>query len=58
MNKIITVSENTQAQFEYIVNGYLQDGYKILSTSCGFLNSENYDFVDYWQAILYKEDLI
>ena len=56
MNKIITVSENTQAQFEYIVNGYLQDGYKILSTSCGFLNSENYDFVDCWQAILYKEE--
>ena len=56
MNKIITVSENAQAQFEYMVNGYLQDGYKILSTSCGFLNSENYDFIDVWQAILYKED--
>lgn len=56
MNKIITVSENAQSQFEYMVNGYLQDGYKILSTSCGFVNSESYDFCESWQAILYKED--
>lgn len=56
MNKIITVSNNKQGDFEYMVNGYLQDGYKILSTNCGFINSESYDFVDVWQAILYKGD--
>jgi len=56
MNKIVTVSFSKQGCFEDSVNEYLEEGYKILSTNCGFLNSENYDFIDVWQAILYKED--
>jgi len=56
MNKIITVSNNKQGDFEYMVNEYLEEGYKLSSSNCGFLNSEAYDFIDRWQAILYKED--
>ena len=54
--KIKTVSTSKQGEFEDIVNSYLKEGYKLLSSNCGFINSENYDFVDCWQAILYKEN--
>ena len=54
MNKIVTISENSQSQFEAITNVYLQEGYKLSSSNCGFVNSEAYDFADVWQAILYK----
>lgn len=56
MSKIVTVSANKQGYFEDQVNEYLQEGYKLSSSNCGFINSEAYDFVDVWQAILYKED--
>jgi ribose 5-phosphate isomerase RpiB len=56
MNKIVTVSDNKQGDFTDRVNEYLEEGYKLSSSNCGFLNSESYDFVDYWQAILYMED--
>ena len=56
MNKIVTVSNNKQGDFEYMVNEYLEEGYKLSSSNCGFINSEAYDFVDVWQAILYKEE--
>lgn len=56
MSKIVTVSTSKQGYFEDTVNDYLEEGYKILSSNCGFVNSEAYDFCDNWQAILYKED--
>ena len=56
MSKIVTVSFSKQGCFEDTVNEYLKEGYKLSSSNCGFVNSEAYDFVDVWQAILYKED--
>lgn len=56
MNKIVTVSANNQEEFTNNIHKYLQEGYKLSSSNCGFLNSEPYDFIDRWQAILYKED--
>lgn len=54
--KIKTVSTSKQGEFEDIVNSYLKEGYKLVSSNYGFVNSESYDFADVWQAILYKED--
>jgi len=38
--------------FEKEVNEFLQNGYLISSTSCGFANSESYDFCGVYRAIL------
>lgn len=53
MNQEIKVLNLTdEAEFESIVNGFLAEGWKVSSTSCGFINSENYDFCTSFQAIL------
>ena len=52
---IKTVSEATGDKFEKICNGLVTRGYKILSASCGFINSADYEFADVWQAILEKD---
>ena len=48
--KVLNLTDETE--FEDIVNGFLAEGWKISSTSCGFVNSENYDFCTSFQAIL------
>ena len=50
--KVIDVSD--EDEFEGYVNAYLEDGYKLLSSSCGFVNSENYGFSRVYPAILIK----
>lgn len=52
--KVIDVSD--EDEFEGYVNAYLEDGYKLLSSSCGFVNSENYGFSRVYPAILIKDD--
>lgn len=51
--KALNLTDETE--FENIVNGFLAEGWKISSTSCGFVNSENYDFCTSFQAILAKD---
>ena len=51
---IFTIYEDNEAIFEKRVNECLEQGYKILSTDCGFCNSEQYDFCNSWMAILIK----
>lgn len=51
--KVLNITDETE--FESTVNTYLEDDWKISSTSCGFINSENYDFCTSFQAILIKE---
>ena len=53
--EIKTVGTCDGKEFERQINLLLQDGYKILSTNCGFLNTEKYDFCGSWQAILLFE---
>ena len=55
MQEIKVVSWDNDSYFEGIVNNFLKEGWKISSTSCGFLNSENYNFKDQYQAILIRE---
>lgn len=52
---IKVVEESKPNVFEEKVNELLKMGYKISSTSCGFVNSEAYDFCSVYQAILIKE---
>ncbi len=55
MPKIQVIEESDSNKFEEKVNALLAIGYKILSTSCGFVNSERYDFCGSYQAILIDE---
>ena len=52
---IKVISESSENDFVFKVNALLEQGYKILSSSCGFVNSERYDFCSSYQAILYLE---
>ena len=56
MQKVVTISESQQGEFEDKVNDYLSRGYSILSTNCGFVQSEAYDFCNVWNAILITSD--
>ena len=54
--EIKVISLSSESEFENMVNAYLQEGWKISSTSCGFINSGLYDYKDWYQAILIKEE--
>jgi len=50
------VIESTDvSEFKNNVTELLQQGYTILSSNCGFINSEQYNFCSIYQAILVKE---
>ena len=56
MRQEISVYEsNSESDFEEYVNAMLKDGWKISSTSCGFVNSESYDFCSAYHVILVRE---
>jgi len=55
MQEIKVISYPNESYFESLVNNLLKEGWKISSTNCGFLNSENYGFKDVYQAILIRE---
>jgi hypothetical protein len=48
--KVIDLSDS--AKFEKEVNDWLAKGYIISSTSCGFVQSEKYEFCTSYQAVL------
>jgi len=50
--EIVTISRSDEDQFTKDVNELLVLGWEILSTSCGFVDSEQYDFCGSYQAIL------
>ena len=49
------IAKGDKDEFEKELQNLLNDGFKIISSNCGFINSELYDFADYYQAILVKE---
>ena len=51
---VIVVEESDKDIFETKVNKYLLEGYKILSTNCGFIDDDQYNYCSVLQAILYK----
>lgn len=52
MQQIKVIESSDAISFEDQVNEELKRGYKVLSGSCGFVNSEEYDFCSSFQAIL------
>ena len=55
VKEIKTIHFSDEGEFDKKVNEMLNEGYDVLSTSCGFVNSERYDFCGVYQAILIKE---
>lgn len=56
--QIKVIERNNAVVFAEEVNFHLADGYIVSSTSCGFVNSDRYDFCHNYQAILILEDPI
>lgn len=56
-NKIKVIYETEPELFEKKVNELLEQGYCILSSSCGYKNSEEYNFCSTYQAILQNEKI-
>lgn len=55
-DNIKVVESSNKDKFESLTQDLMNQGYKISSTSCGFVNSEKYDFCDSYQAILIKDN--
>lgn len=53
-HEVKVISDSRKEAFENALTMMLDDGWSLLSTSCGFLNSERYGFEDIYQAILMK----
>ena len=53
--KIKVINMGDEDEFEKTVQGFLNNDWRISSTSCGFTNSEKYDFCTSFQAILIKD---
>lgn len=54
MKEMVVVELTDSQKFEDVCNGYLSDGYIVSSTSCGFANSEKYDFCSCYHAVLIR----
>ena len=50
--KVVVLESNDTEAFEDDMNMYLEQGYDVSSSSCGFVNSEQYEFCSSYQAIL------
>lgn len=53
----MVIEESDKERFEFKLHDALMEGYKLSSSSCGFVNDTKYDYCGLWQAILYKEKL-
>ena len=52
MKQIKVITSSDKSGFEEEINNLLLDKWEILSTSCGFVNSEQYDFCESFQAVM------
>jgi DNA-binding Xre family transcriptional regulator len=53
---IKVIEDSNIHNFSKKCNGLIKQGYNLHSSSCGFVNSEKYDFCSCYQAIFVKED--
>lgn len=53
MQIIETISRASEVEFFQLINARLKDGFKVSSSSCGYVPNP-YD-CEYWMAILVKE---
>jgi hypothetical protein len=48
---IVIVNETGKENFQNLCSKMVEDGYILSSSSCGFVNSKDYNFQDIFQAI-------
>ena len=48
---IVTVESNDAKEFEDKCNQLREAGYSLKASSCGFVQSEKYDFCSSWMAV-------
>jgi hypothetical protein len=48
---IVVINETGKDTFQKLCAKLVEDGYKLSSSSCGFVNSKEYDFQDAFFAI-------
>jgi len=53
--ELLVVRTQDMSEFAKECNQYLEAGFTLVSSSCGFMNSEEYDFQDIWQAIFVRD---
>lgn len=54
--KVRLFESQSESEFEGFANAMIEDGYIMQSSSCGFINSENYNFNSIYQAIFILKD--
>jgi hypothetical protein len=52
--KYVTISETCGVKFAKTLNELASDGYRVIASDCGFVDSESYEFCESWQAIMEK----
>jgi len=48
---VVAVNTSYEDLFEKRCNNLISEGYRLSSSSCGFVQSKEYDFQSVWQAI-------
>lgn len=48
---IVVISETRKDTFQKLCAKMVEEGYKLSSSSCGFVNSKEYNFQDVFHAI-------
>lgn len=54
---VIAIEFSDKDQFQEKCENLITNGYKIMSSSCGFVDSSEYDFCSVYQAIFIDEGL-
>lgn len=49
---VVAVDESNERTFEATIKALIDKGYRLHSSSCGFVQSERYDFCNSYQAIM------
>ena len=55
MNEVITINTNYQLDFEEKLEKYLNAGYELKDSSCGYYGIASDTRYEYWMAILVKQ---
>lgn len=56
MSEIRVVEESNREYFAQCCNDLLKKGYRLHSSSCGFIQAVEYDFASLYQAVFILED--
>jgi hypothetical protein len=55
---VITINESSEVEFERHCEKLVASGYKLVTASCGFADSEKYDYCGVWMAVFALPEVI